>query len=123
VGYILVVDDDSSVVKFLERGLSLEGYEVSTCASGDAALIQITKRMPDLLILDWMMPGLPGDQVLLRLRERQYRLPVIILSARDTIFDQQRILKSGANLFLNKPVDFTTLLAHVRIFITESGIQ
>jgi DNA-binding response OmpR family regulator len=111
---ILVVDDDSSVAKFLERGLTLEGYDVTTCAAGDAALLQVIHEAPDLIILDWMLPGLPGDQVLSRLLEQERKPPVIMLSARDTAFDKARILKSGADVFLSKPVDFGVLLGHVQ---------
>jgi DNA-binding response OmpR family regulator len=112
--HILVVDDDKSVLRFLERGLLLEGYRVSTCESGDAALLQLAQQRPDLMILDWMLPGLAGDQVLLRLLEKQAKPPVIMLSARDTAFDKARILKSGADVFLSKPIDFAVLLEHVR---------
>jgi DNA-binding response OmpR family regulator len=116
---ILVVDDDKGVAKFLERGLTLEGYEVTTCASGDAALLHIVRDTPDLVILDWMLPGLSGDQILLRLLEQRQKPPVIMLSARDTAFDKARILKSGADIFLSKPVDFRVLLGHVRT-LTQS---
>lgn len=112
--HILVVDDDKNVVKFLERGLTLEGYRVTTCASGDDALLHLAKNSPDVMILDWMMPGLSGDQVLLRLLEQHHKPPVIMLSARDSAFDQERVLKSGADVFLSKPVDFDKLLGHLR---------
>jgi DNA-binding response OmpR family regulator len=111
---ILVVDDDKGITRFLERGLTLEGYKVTTCASGDAALLEVVRDAPDLIILDWMLPGLSGDQVLLRLLEHHHKPPVIMLSARDTVFDKARILKSGADAFLSKPVDFGVLLEHVR---------
>lgn len=112
--HILVVDDDKNVLKFLERGLVLEGYAVTTCASGDAALLQLARQFTHLIILDWMMPGLSGDQVLLRLLEQKQKPPVIMLTARDTAFDKARMLKSGADVFLSKPVDFGILLEHVR---------
>jgi DNA-binding response OmpR family regulator len=112
--HILVVDDDKSVLRFLERGLLLEGYTVTTCASGDDAMMQLKQQAPHLIILDWMMPGLSGDQVLLRLLEQQQKPPVIMLTARDTAFDKERMLKSGADVFLSKPVDFEILLGHVR---------
>ncbi len=114
---ILVVDDDKGIVKFLERGLTFEGYDVTTCASGDVALSHIMRDAPDLVILDWMLPGLSGDEVLLRLLEHHHKPPVIMLSARDTAFDKARILKSGADVFLSKPVAFEVLLEHVRNLI------
>jgi DNA-binding response OmpR family regulator len=117
---ILVVDDDKSIVKFLERGLSFEGYKVTTCVSGDTALVEIMRELPDLIILDWMLPGLSGDQVLLRLLEQHHKPPVIMLTARDTVFDKTRILKSGADVFLSKPVDFGVLLDHVRSLTTST---
>jgi DNA-binding response OmpR family regulator len=117
---ILVVDDDKSVTKFLERGLTFEGYDVTTCASGDAALMQVIREIPDLIILDWMLPGLSGDEVLSRLLENKAKPPVIMLTARDTPFDKARMLKSGADIFLTKPVDFSVLLGHVRTLTTTS---
>jgi DNA-binding response OmpR family regulator len=119
---ILVVDDDKGVAKFLERGLTFEGYEVMTCASGDAALMQVIRETPDLIILDWMLPGLSGDEVLSRLLETKTKPPVIMLTARDTPFDKARILKSGADIFLAKPVDFSVLLEHVKNLTTANQV-
>ncbi|MGL4611458.1 MAG: response regulator transcription factor [Trueperaceae bacterium] len=118
--HILVVDDDKNVVRFLERGLTLEGYKVTSCMSGDAALLHLAQTLPDLVILDWMLPGLPGDEILLRLLEQHQKPPVIMLSARDSAFDKSRILKSGADVFLSKPVDFGVLLGHIRALVQDA---
>jgi DNA-binding response OmpR family regulator len=118
---ILVVDDDPSVVRFLERGLRLEGYDVSSCASGEAAFLEARTQVPDLVILDWMLPGLQGDEVILRLHELFPELPIIVLSARDTTIDQERMIKTGADAVLVKPVDFRVLLGHVLRFTQAEG--
>jgi DNA-binding response OmpR family regulator len=116
VARILVVDDDPSVIRFLERGLTLEGYEVSCCSSGEEAFLEARTNPPDLVILDWMLPGLQGDEVMLRLHEMYPELPVLVLSARDTTIDQERMIKTGADAVLVKPVDFRVLLGHVLRF-------
>lgn len=116
VARILVVDDDPSVLRFLERGLRLEGYEVSCCNSGEEAFLEARTNPPDLVILDWMLPGLQGDEVMLRLHEMLPELPVLVLSARDTTIDQERMIKTGADAVLVKPVDFRVLLGHVLRF-------
>lgn len=111
---VLVVDDDESVLRFVERGLMFEGFSSVGCTSGEAALLEFQKDPFDLVILDWMLPRMQGDEIMLRLRELQKDLPVIILTARDSVIDRDRMLKSGADVFLTKPVDFKELLGHVR---------
>jgi DNA-binding response OmpR family regulator len=114
---ILIVDDDTSVAKFLERGLSLEGFETVVCATGEEALLQARTQSPRLVILDWMLPGIQGDETMLRLRQVCPGLPVLVLSARDGAFDLDRMKKSGANVVLTKPVDFEVLLEKVRMLL------
>lgn len=111
---VLVVDDDESVLRFLERGLRFEGYSSVTCTTGEQALLEFQQDEFDLVVLDWMLPRMQGDEIMLRLRQKQANLPIIILTARDTAIDKDRMLKSGANAFLTKPVDFNELLGHVR---------
>jgi DNA-binding response OmpR family regulator len=114
---VLVVDDDESVLRFLERGLAFEGYKGICCTTGEAALLEFQTNPCQLVLLDWMLPGMQGDELLLRLRGMQQDLPVIVLSARDTVIDKDRMLKTGADVFLTKPIDFNVLLGHVRELI------
>ncbi|MDX2006864.1 MAG: response regulator transcription factor [Meiothermus sp.] len=111
---ILVIDDDSSVRNFLKRGLSYEGYAVDVAEHGEDGLNKARDKYPDLVILDWMMPGLDGLEVLKRLRVGDETLPVIMLTARDTPEDQIKGLGTGADDYVTKPISFDLLVARIR---------
>jgi DNA-binding response OmpR family regulator len=111
---ILVIDDDPAVTSLLKRGLSYEGYAVETAQSGAEGLAIARDRPSDLVILDVMMPGLNGFEVLQRLRTADEQLPVLMLTARDTPANQVQGLESGADDYVVKPFTFEVLLARVR---------
>jgi DNA-binding response OmpR family regulator len=111
---VLVIDDDSSVRSFLKRGLSYEGYAVDAAETGEAGLAQARARYPDLVILDVMMPGMDGLEVLKRLRAADEKLPIIMLTARDAPEDQVHGLNTGADDYVTKPISFDVLIARVR---------
>lgn len=111
---ILVVDDDEGISDYLKRGFSYEGFWVDVAASGEQALATAREHPPDLIILDWMMPGMDGLEVLRRLRLADQSLPVIFLTAKDAPADQVEGFKSGADDFVVKPVGFEVLLARVQ---------
>ncbi len=110
---VLVVDDEPSIVEFIQMGLSREGYEVRTAADGRAALTVVDQFAPDVVILDLMMPRMDGFQ-LTRELAGDPRRGLIILSARDETHDRVKGLELGADDYLVKPFDFTELLARVR---------
>ena len=110
---IMVVDDDVAIVKMLERILRLEGYDVITAGDGKAALLLLEKAKPDLVILDIMMPGLDGVQVLQLMRERS-NVPVIMLTARDEDFSIKQTLELGADDYVKKPFRTPVLLARIQ---------
>jgi DNA-binding response OmpR family regulator len=112
---ILVVDDDEEIRASLRRGLSLEGFKVSLAEGGDDALRHARDRMPDLVVLDVMMPGLDGLEVARRLRAAEEALPIILLTARDAVPDRVAGLESGADDYLVKPFAFEELLARIRV--------
>jgi DNA-binding response OmpR family regulator len=114
---ILVVDDDASVTSVLRRGLALEGYAVDTAGTGMQALNVAREHVPDLVILDLMMPGLDGFEVLGRLRSADANLPVLMLTARDGPADQVRGLESGADDYVVKPFSFAVLAARVKALL------
>lgn len=114
---ILVIDDDSAVTSLLKRGLAYEGYAVETAASGAAGLQSARERPPDLVILDVMMPGIDGLEVLRRLRSADSLLPVILLTAKDAEMDQVQGLETGADDYVTKPFSFEILLARVRALL------
>jgi DNA-binding response OmpR family regulator len=120
---ILVVDDDPAVTSLLKRGLVYEGYTVETAASGEEGLAIARERPPDLVILDVMMPGLDGLEVLRRLRAGENWLPVILLTARDAPTDQVRGLESGADDYIVKPFTFDILLARVHALLRRQQVE
>ena len=111
--HILVVEDEKSIADFVRRGLVLTGYEVDVAYDGEAALSLARERMPDLVILDLMLPGIDGVEICRRLRAAS-DVPVIVLTARDSVADKVQGLDAGADDYLTKPFAFDELVARVR---------
>ena len=120
---ILVIDDDPAVTSLLKRGLSYEGFAVDTAKSGVEGLTIARERPSDLVILDVMMPGLGGFEVLQRLRAADEHLPVLMLTARDAPADQVQGLESGADDYVIKPFTFEVLLARVRSLLRRKQVD
>ncbi len=120
---VLVVDDDPSVTSLLKRGLSYEGFVVDVAASGSEGLELARERPPDLVILDVMMPGLDGLQVLQRLRAADGHLPIVLLTAKDAAADQVKGLGLGADDYVTKPFTFDVLAARVRAHLRRSEAE
>lgn len=114
---ILVIDDDSSITSVLKRGLGYEGYVVDIAGSGKEGLDIARQRYPDLVILDIMMPGIDGLEVCRRLRVVDEKLPILMLTAKDTVSDQVLGLDTGADDYIVKPFVFEVLLARVRALL------
>ena len=114
---ILVVDDDRAVRDSLRRSLSFNGYSVRTAANGIEALSQILEDRPDAMVLDVMMPGLDGLEVCRRLRGSGDDLPILVLTARDTVSERVAGLDAGADDYLPKPFALEELLARVRALL------
>jgi two-component system response regulator MprA len=119
---ILVVDDEPAVREALRAGLEFEGYRVATAADGLGALEQLAKAMPDALVLDVMMPRMDGLTVLRRLRSFNQTLPVLLLTARDTVGDRVTGLDVGADDYLTKPFDLDELLARIRAMLRRGAL-
>jgi DNA-binding response OmpR family regulator len=120
---ILVIDDDPAVTSLLKRGLSYEGFAVETAGSGVEGLSIARERPSDLVILDVMMPGLSGFEVLQRLRAADEQLPVLMLTARDAPSDQVQGLESGADDYVIKPFTFEVLLARVHALLRRQRLE
>ncbi len=120
---ILVIDDDPAVNSLLKRGLSYEGFAVETAQSGAEGLAIARDRPSDLVILDVMMPGLNGFEVLQRLRAADENLPVLMLTARDAPADQVQGLESGADDYVVKPFTFEVLLARVHALLRRQRLE
>jgi len=113
VATVLVADDDRKITDMLRRTLAYEGYEVLTAADGAEALGVARDHHPDLIVLDWMMPGIDGIEVARRIRAAD-RIPILMLTARDAVEDRIAGLDTGADDYLVKPFDFGELLARLR---------
>jgi len=112
---ILVVDDEPGTLKMLEMTIKLEGYEVATARDGQTALTLIPEFKPDLIILDMMMPGTPGIEVLKKLKQQYVNPPaVIIFSAKGSIPDMVEGMEAGAFKYLVKPVPRVELLQNIK---------
>jgi DNA-binding response OmpR family regulator len=114
---VLVVDDDRAVRDALVRGLSLEGFSVREAADGTSALDEITQRLPAVVVLDVMMPGISGVEVVRRLRAQGRTLPVCMLSARDEVDDRVAGLAAGADDYVVKPFSLGELAARLHALI------
>ena len=114
---ILVVDDDASVRALLRDVLECEGYDVEAAADGYAALRAVSAARPDAVVLDVMMPGLSGVEVVRRLRADGHELPVCVLSARDEVADRVEGLRAGADDYLVKPFELEELVARLHALL------
>ena len=119
---ILVVDDDPNISQLVTLYLQKENYDVRTAARGDDAVNEFTRLPPDLMILDVMLPGMDGYQVLKSVRKTS-AIPVIMLTARDETFDKVLGLELGADDYLTKPFDAKELVARVKAVLrrTQGG--
>ena len=112
---VLIVDDDQKLLKMLRRTLAYEGFHVVTASDGREALTQVQAHRPDVIVLDWLMPGLNGIQVTERLRAAHDETMILMLTARDAIEDRVEGLESGADDYLIKPFDREELKCHIKI--------
>ncbi len=122
---ILVVEDDRKVGQFIRKGLEEEGYAVDLATDGDTAVSMGLDRLHDAIVLDVMLPGKPGLQVVRELRRAKVTTPVLLLTARDAVEDKVQGLDAGADDYLTKPFAFAELLARLRALLrrgTESRL-
>ncbi len=114
--YVLVVEDETSLATLLQYNLEREGFRVGIAQDGEEALVMADETLPDLVLLDWMLPKVPGIEVCRRLRGRPdaKNIPIIMLTARGEETDRIRGLDTGADDYVTKPFSMTELLARVR---------
>ncbi|MDQ2899175.1 MAG: response regulator transcription factor [Acidobacteriota bacterium] len=120
---ILVVEDEPDMASILRRGLEEEGHSVILCGDGRAALTLASQYELDAVILDVMLPGIDGFAVARRLRESRATVPILMLTARDTVPDMIRGLDTGADDYLTKPFSFDLLLARLRALTRRGGAR
>jgi len=121
----MVVEDEEALSELLKYNLEAEGYEVEVQARGDDAEIRLRETVPDLLLLDWMLPGLSGIELCrrIRLRRETEALPVIMLTARSEESERVRGLATGADDFVVKPFSVPELMARVKAMLRRSSPQ
>jgi two-component system response regulator MprA len=119
---VLVVDDDPKLLNMLRRTLTYEGFRVLTAVDGNDALAQVQAHHPDVIVLDWMMPGLDGIQVVKQLRAQNDQTLVLMLTARDAVEDRVAGLDSGADDYLPKPFAPAELVARLHALLRRSAV-
>jgi two-component system phosphate regulon response regulator PhoB len=114
--YVLVVEDEDALATLLKYNLDKEGHEVLVASDGEEALVMIEERLPDLVVLDWMLPKVSGIEVCRRLRQKSEtrNLPIVMLTARGEESDRVRGLDTGADDYIVKPFSMSELAARVR---------
>src|SRR3569833_1091441 len=119
---ILVVEDEEALSTLLRYNLDAEGYDVETVARGDDADTRLKEHIPDLIVLDWMLPGLSGIELCRRLRARPEtkQIPIIMLTARGEESERVRGLATGADDYIVKPFSVPELLARVRALLRRA---
>ena len=117
---VLIVEDSTRISSFLRKGLEEEGYTVETCADGDEALVTALDQQFDAAIVDVMLPGRSGLELVSELRKSGERMPILLLTARDRTEDKIVGLDAGADDYLTKPFDFTELTARLRALLRRS---
>ncbi|MEO6064128.1 MAG: response regulator transcription factor [Thermoflexales bacterium] len=118
--HILVIEDDHQIRDLLRRGLAYENYKVTVAADGATGLSAARDTPPDLVILDWMMPGMDGLEVCRRLRMAS-NVPIIMLTAKESVPDRVLGLESGADDYIVKPFAFPELLARVHAMLRRAA--
>ena len=117
---ILIIEDDEGILKFLRRGLAYEGYQVEVARDGQTGLIAARDTPPDLVILDLMLPGIDGLEVCRRLRAGGGDIPILILTAKDSLSDRVIGLDMGADDYMVKPFELDEVLARIRALLRRS---
>ncbi len=120
VANILLVEDEVKLARFIELELGYEGYQVVVAHDGLSGLTTARESKPDLIILDWMLPGLTGLEVCRRLRTTGDQTPVILLTAKDEVSDRVAGLDAGADDYVVKPFSIEELLARVRAHLRRT---
>jgi DNA-binding response OmpR family regulator len=120
---ILVVEDDARISDFLRRGLTEAGFTVDVVGDGESGLAAVEEGVHDVLIVDIMLPGIDGLELIERARERGVAAPVLILSARRTVDERVEGLRRGGDDYLTKPFAFAEVLARVQALLRRTGSQ
>ncbi len=118
---LIIIEDDEKTAQALQSGLEKEGFSVTAAGSGEAGFARLNGANFDLLVLDWMLPGRSGIEILKLLRGRGSKMPVLLLTARDAVDDRVHGLESGADDYLVKPFAFAELVARIRTLLRRAA--
>lgn len=121
--HILIVEDEEGIVQFLKQGLEEEGYQVSAATDGAEGLALFQNGKFDLVLLDWMLPEMTGVEVCQAIRQQNSKLPIIFLTAKDTVQETVEGLKSGANDYIKKPFSFDELVERIKVQLRDKSEQ
>lgn len=116
---ILIVEDEIGIANFLRDGLEDENYSVDVALDGKRGVELATTRIYDLMLIDWMLPGISGIDITKQIRKLNKKVPVIFLTARDALHDTVMGLEAGANDYIKKPFQFEELLARIKVQLRE----
>ncbi|MFN3968876.1 response regulator transcription factor [Flavobacterium sp.] len=117
--HILIVEDEEGIVQFLKQGLEEEGYQVSAANNGKAGLELFENTKFDLVLLDWMLPKMTGLEICKAIRVQNTKIPVIFLTAKDTVQETVEGLKAGANDYIKKPFSFDELVERIKVQLRD----
>jgi DNA-binding response OmpR family regulator len=123
VARILIVEDETRIAAFVAKGLRAEGHTTTVAADGQTGLDEAMSGSHDLVVLDIGLPVLDGYAVLQRLRDQGSTVPVIVLTARDSVTDTVEALEGGADDYMPKPFRFAELLARVRLRLRQQAVE
>jgi len=112
---ILIIEDEPGIYNFLKDGLKEEGFSITIASDGLKGLEKFNQTKPDLVLLDWMLPGLSGIDICKEIRKKDKVTPILFLTAKDTLKETIEGLRSGANDFIKKPFSFEELLERINI--------
>jgi two-component system response regulator ArlR len=121
--HILIVEDEEGIVQFLKQGLEEEGYQVSSANDGAEGLSVFQSGKFDLVLLDWMLPKMTGVELCQAIRQQNTKLPIIFLTAKDTVQETVEGLKSGANDYIKKPFSFDELVERIKVQLRDNSEQ
>jgi two-component system, OmpR family, copper resistance phosphate regulon response regulator CusR len=120
---LLVIEDEEKVARFIVKGLTAERFAVDVAANGNSGLELAQTYSYDLIILDLMLPGLNGTEVLRLIRQQNEQVPVLVLTARDALTDKVRHFEIGADDYLTKPFAFAELLVRIKALLRRGAVN
>jgi DNA-binding response OmpR family regulator len=118
---LLIIEDDVKILSFIKKGLEEEGFLVDTAQDGANGFYMASEFSYDLIIADWMLPGIQGDQLCMRLRVKKITTPILMLTAKNTTEDKVHGLNCGADDYLCKPFEFEELVARINALLRRNS--